>query len=332
MNLPPTKAPVQPERKEVPMQRFFGHRPSGLRLYLFTALAAAFLLVPAAQAFAEGDGHIVFEGEGSGWVKGIEPGEPGEGGEPNIECHWTGTEIDVGTSPAEGSGVPGLHTCDTNLHVGFVGKALNVKRELGPITVWGGWEVQPGEGTPIVCSPEFTTCSAIGSPITIKATFNPEPVPPSNVTPPTVTGPAKEGKTEHGNAGTWSGGPESYTYQWWRCDAAGENCVEISGAESTEYTATSEDVGSTLRFEDTATIGLGRIRRDPSGRRSCRRLLRRLQRRRSLRRSAADDEPRVGLQRSLPGTVPPGCGCELQRIVRRDGDQHRRRNFADGRR
>jgi hypothetical protein len=227
-----------------------------LRLTLLLASAAAFLLVPIASASAANPpASAIFGGSGSGWVKG-------EGeliGNPPLECHYNGTEIDIGTSPAEGSGVAGLHVCTTEIVSGesFNGQLFHAEEDPGSEFV--EWELISAD-LPIGCE-ELTApyCGIISfaNPIEVKATFNAEPTPPSNKTPPTISGTAKEGKTLHGNAGTWSGGPESYTHQWWRCDAAGENCVEIAGAESTEYTATSEDVGSTLRFEETATNGLG---------------------------------------------------------------------------
>jgi hypothetical protein len=56
-----------------------------------------------------------------------------------------------------------------------------------------------------------------------------------------------------GNAGSWSGEGNTYTYQWQRCDAQGINCVAIDGANALGYTPTSADVGHTLVFCVTAT-------------------------------------------------------------------------------
>jgi hypothetical protein len=41
--------------------------------------------------------------------------------------------------------------------------------------------------------------------------------------------------------------------QWLRCDAAGANCTEITGATASEYTPTGPDLGHTIRVRETAT-------------------------------------------------------------------------------
>ncbi len=82
--------------------------------------------------------------------------------------------------------------------------------------------------------------------------------PPADPAPPTVSGTASEGSALHANAGTWSGHqPISYAYQWQRCDTAGQSCADIGGATSQDYTATSADVGSTLRVVVTGTNTYG---------------------------------------------------------------------------
>ena len=141
-----------------------------LRLGLLVASVAAFLLVPVAGASAE-DGFIVFEGEGSGWVKGA---APGENGEPPIECHWNGTEIDIGTSVAEGSGAPGLNACETNLPEPIPGiKGIGVEQEADGGSEFGGWEAL--QGVPVSSCGLAVYCSVVFSPVEIKATFNLEP-------------------------------------------------------------------------------------------------------------------------------------------------------------
>jgi hypothetical protein len=221
-----------------------------MRLALLLASAAAFLLVPVAVASAA-SATIKFEGEGSGWVKEIPLAVPGS---PPIECHWNGTEIDVGV-PSAGECVQATVGEEPPFPPGIV-----ATHEQDPGSLFGGWKII--EGTEISCtqeSPAAGNCGVVtfGGPIVIKATFNAEPVPPSNVTPPTISGTAKIGKTLKGNAGTWKGAPETFTYQWLRCDEAGENCVPIAGAEGTEYEVTEADAESTLRFEETATNGQG---------------------------------------------------------------------------
>jgi hypothetical protein len=48
-----------------------------------------------------------------------------------------------------------------------------------------------------------------------------------------------------------------YTYQWQRCDASGDNCVDISGEVDSTYIPVQDDVGNTLRAKITATNEFG---------------------------------------------------------------------------
>jgi hypothetical protein len=74
-------------------------------------------------------------------------------------------------------------------------------------------------------------------------------VPPSNTVAPTLSGTAREGQTlKIASNGTWKGTAElTYAYAWHRCDAAGDGCAAIDGAESQTYTLTADDVGGTVR-------------------------------------------------------------------------------------
>jgi hypothetical protein len=82
-------------------------------------------------------------------------------------------------------------------------------------------------------------------------------VPPS-VDPPAGGGPAHDGQTLTADPGAWNAtGTPTYTYQWQRCDAAGNGCQDIAGATSSTYTPTSADVGGTVRVVVTATNAAG---------------------------------------------------------------------------
>src|SRR5581483_3616543 len=77
-------------------------------------------------------------------------------------------------------------------------------------------------------------------------------------TPPTVVGTAEAGKLLAVAPGTWVGGkPLAFTYQWRRCDAAGANCVAITGATGESYRPVSTDVGHALNVVVTATSDAG---------------------------------------------------------------------------
>jgi hypothetical protein len=80
---------------------------------------------------------------------------------------------------------------------------------------------------------------------------------PVNTSAPVVSGQPYVGKTLTTTTGTWQNNPTSYTYQWVRCDAMGNNCIQISGATSKTYTPTSADVNHRLEAWVTATNSSG---------------------------------------------------------------------------
>jgi uncharacterized protein YukE len=77
-------------------------------------------------------------------------------------------------------------------------------------------------------------------------------------TAPTISGTPKDGNTLKVSTGKWvSATVPTFTYQWKRCDSAGENCTDIPGATSAGYRAGHEDVGKRLRARVTATNPAG---------------------------------------------------------------------------
>lgn len=87
--------------------------------------------------------------------------------------------------------------------------------------------------------------------------------PPVNTVAPAITGTAKDGQTLTSSNGTWTGSATiTYTRQWRRCDTAGANCTNISGATATTYAVTGTDVGATLRVTVTATNSAGSVTAD----------------------------------------------------------------------
>ena len=82
--------------------------------------------------------------------------------------------------------------------------------------------------------------------------------PPLLSAPPTIVGPPEAGQLLAAVPGLWEGGkPLTFTYQWRRCDAAGANCVPISGAGAESYRPVSDDVGHSLKVVVTATAAAG---------------------------------------------------------------------------
>jgi hypothetical protein len=76
---------------------------------------------------------------------------------------------------------------------------------------------------------------------------------PINHAPPTVAGPDQLNESLSAQPGAWSGNPTSYSYQWYRCDITGHNCLPIANATAQTYTTGPADVGSTLEVAVTAT-------------------------------------------------------------------------------
>jgi hypothetical protein len=84
------------------------------------------------------------------------------------------------------------------------------------------------------------------------------PPPPANVSSPTVSGSAVQGQTLSEAPGKWTGAATSFSYQWVEdCNGAGSNCTPIPGARSKSYTLTSNDVGHTIRVQESAAAAGG---------------------------------------------------------------------------
>ena len=114
---------------------------------------------------------------------------------------------------------------------------------------------------------QVTASNAKGS---ATATANPTDVvqqstttgPPRNLTEPSISGTFTTGRILIASVGTWAGATLSYAYQWVRCGAGGglpdgSNCTFITGATSSSYTLTVDDVGQRIRIRVTASNSLG---------------------------------------------------------------------------
>ncbi|HEX8053437.1 MAG TPA: hypothetical protein VF517_10630 [Thermoleophilaceae bacterium] len=93
------------------------------------------------------------------------------------------------------------------------------------------------------------SASAVSAPSAVVAAR-----PPTNNAPPVISGTARDGQTLSTTNGSWTGTPTiSFTYQWRRCDSAGNTCVDIAGATGSSYALVPADVGKTLRAVVTAS-------------------------------------------------------------------------------
>ena len=78
-------------------------------------------------------------------------------------------------------------------------------------------------------------------------------VAPVNTAPPTISGTPQVGQTLTANNGTWTNNPTSFAYQWLRCNAGGQACVNVSNGTQRTYTLVGADAGRTMRVRVTAT-------------------------------------------------------------------------------
>ena len=83
---------------------------------------------------------------------------------------------------------------------------------------------------------------------------------PQNTTPPSITGKPVVGELLFADPGKYTAGiPNSYAYQWVRCNSGGGSCSNISGERSQTYRVRSAVVGATLRVAVRASNPYGSI-------------------------------------------------------------------------
>jgi hypothetical protein len=81
----------------------------------------------------------------------------------------------------------------------------------------------------------------------------PTPPAPTNTVPPGISGLAVEGETLKASTGSWTHSPTSYAYRWQDCNALGEGCLSVNGANASSYGLTASDRDSTVRVVVTAS-------------------------------------------------------------------------------
>jgi hypothetical protein len=94
--------------------------------------------------------------------------------------------------------------------------------------------------------------------------------PPQSTSNPTIEGNADQpfvGDTLRASRGTWSGNPTSFSYQWDRCDSAGDrqNCAAIPSATTASYTLQKADVDHKLQVRVTARNADGAATKNSQG-------------------------------------------------------------------
>jgi len=76
--------------------------------------------------------------------------------------------------------------------------------------------------------------------------------PLTNTSRPTITGEARVGQELTANEGTWSGSPNSFAFQWQRCNIDAVTCLDVTGATGRTYGVRLADLGFRLRVQVTA--------------------------------------------------------------------------------
>ena len=74
---------------------------------------------------------------------------------------------------------------------------------------------------------------------------------------PVLEGSLAPGATLTATTGSWTGTPQSFAYQWRRCNATTGACVDIAGATQSTYTLAAADSGSLVRVLVVATNASG---------------------------------------------------------------------------
>jgi hypothetical protein len=88
---------------------------------------------------------------------------------------------------------------------------------------------------------------------------------PANTAPPVISGLPRVGQLLVASAGTWTNSPTHFAFQWFRCDAGGNNCNGFGGNGQSQRLGTTE-LAHTIRVTVTATnaSGLGRSTSAPT--------------------------------------------------------------------
>jgi hypothetical protein len=72
------------------------------------------------------------------------------------------------------------------------------------------------------------------------------------VSSPSLSGGAVVGSTLSTTSGTWTGAPNAYKYNWYHCDAGGNNCTAVASAAGATYVLAPSDIGFTIRVSVSA--------------------------------------------------------------------------------
>jgi hypothetical protein len=161
------------------------------------------------------------------------------------------------------SAEPGIWTGSGAIAFGYAWRQCDADREgCQSISGAGGPIYSPRSGdaghaievevTATDGSDAATAFSMPTPPISAEATT------PEDTAAPSIEGNLTVGQTLSATAGAWSGSePLSFAYQWQRCSAGTEECVDIEGASAATYTLSEADAGSAVRVSVAASNSAG---------------------------------------------------------------------------
>ena len=147
---------------------------------------------------------------------------------------WSGTEpltYAFRWFRCEGAGAPNASNCDR------ISNASNASYTLRDADA--GFRVR----AQVVARNDDGSATATSNPTAVVQSAK-----PANTDLPSISGSAVVGSTLRANRGTWIGDqPITYSFVWLRCNAGGESCSEIPGADDSSYEVRDSDLGRTIR-------------------------------------------------------------------------------------
>ena len=157
---------------------------------------------------------------------------------------WTGTEpIEYAFRwfRCEGPGAPNASDCQ---RITNANNATHVLRQAD-----AGFRIR----SQVVATNEDGSATATSNPTGVIQSAR-----PANTREPSISGTPAVGSRLTANRGEWVGNaPITYAFQWLRCNAAGDDCAEIPGADDNTYVVVAADVSRTIRVRVTARNDAG---------------------------------------------------------------------------
>ena len=157
---------------------------------------------------------------------------------------WTGSEpieFDFRWFRCQGRGAPNASDCQ---RISNAENASYVLRQAD-----AGFRIR----SQVVATNEDGSATATSNPTGVVQSAR-----PANTREPSISGTAVVGSRLTANRGEWVGNtPITYAFQWLRCNTAGQDCAEISGATDNTYAVAAADVNRTIRVRVTARNDAG---------------------------------------------------------------------------